>query len=1066
MKKKTIVFLSFLLLLTTTLLAQSGTVTGKVVDDKGTPIAGASIQEKGAKGGVISANDGTFSIKAGIKSVLIVSAIGHETKQLIVKSATTLLVELIPDVKMLSEVVVTGTGVAISKKKTAIAVEAISADKLPAAPTSDIGNALVGKIAGAQISSTNGSPGSRPNILLRGINSINGTTYPMILLDGVQVAATGIENLDLNGVERVEVVQGPAASSLYGAQGANGVIQLFSKKGKQGRLNIDVSSNMITSSMLNVGKMNKSKFHSFAVNTAGEVVNGSNTPLAFDPATGSYLTNPVFNLISPTSKTNQPYNKNLLWYDHYKMFFQTANSYNNSININGSRDKFDFSFILSDTRQETVFKNNGDYSRTNLSANIGVELAKGLKFRSITQLATTTSTQLDVTGDDMFFAINNSRPFANYEQKDAKGYHSPYYGDAVGVNGYNFNYVLENSKAKDQTVDIVQSLNLNYRLNKFIEFDAKYGVNRSNFDSRYEIAEQSHSVGADFWQYWVEDYSPRASFGAPTASAETGEINERKFVNTFKNFTANTTIKLDFAEDFKLKIPLKSTTLVGWDYRKRNTTDFWSYGTDAPFFVPYRAANMANFKIERDRTETFATYGYLVNQHFDWGEVAGVSAGFRSDYSSAFGQGSKPFTFPRGDAYFRVSSLGFWQKGNISNTISEWKIRSAYGEAGIQPGAYDRFRIMDAVTVGNQTAFATPIVDANPLLQVEVAKEFEVGTDISFKMGQGKWLSTGNLAFTYWVRTSDNVIDRLDVAPSIGVGRDLTNALTLKSNGIQASWNMNVFRNKDWSWDFTANFSKQRSAVDKVLKKTEIIKTSAAGSTQYVVREGEQIGQIYGYLFLNSVTAKDANGNFYIDPALQKDYEVASNGYVVNRATKQPFATAKKYGLGDPNPDFNMAFINEVSYKGFITFGMQWDWISGSMLYNQTKQWMYRDGIHQDYAKPITIGGETEAWSAFYRGAYAVQQANGTKSYFMEDASFVRLRNISLGIDLARFIKVKGLSRMQLILSGRNLVTFTKYTGMDPEISSGANNSAWDRAVDHNTIPNIKSYQLGLNISF
>jgi len=1066
MKKKTIVLFSFLLILTTTIFAQSATITGKVIDDKGVPVAGASIQEKGSKGGVISANDGTFSIKAGMKSILVITALGHETKQVAVKSTNNLLIELTTDIKMLSEVVVTGTGVAISKKKTAIAVEAISADKLPAAPTSDIGNALVGKIAGAQISSVNGSPGSRPNILLRGINSINGSTYPMILLDGVQIAVTGIENLDLNGIERVEVVQGPAASSLYGAQGANGVIQLFSKKGKQGRLNIDVSSNVVTSSLLNVGKMNKSKFHSFAVNTAGEVVNASNVPLAFDPITGSYLTNPVGNLIDPASKTNQPYNKNLQWYDHYKMFFQTANSYNNTININGSRDKFDFSFIASDTRQETVFKNNGDYSRTNLTANIGVELAKGLKFRSITQLANTISTQLDPGGDNMFFAINNSRPFANYEQKDARGFHTPYFGDAVGVNGYNFNYVIENSKAKDQTIDILQSLNLNYKLNKFVEFDAKYGINRSSFDSRYEIAEQSHSVGASFWQYWAEFYSPRVSFGAPTTSSESGEINERRVVNNFQNFTANTTIKLDFQEDLKMKIPLKSTTLVGWDYRKRRTTDLWSYGTDAPTFTPYRAVNMANFKIERDRVEEFATYGYLVNQHFDWGDIAGLSAGFRSDFSSAFGQGSKPFTFPRGDAYFRVSSLGFWQKGNLSNTINEWKLRGAYGKAGIQPGAYDRFPILTTATVGTQTAFSTPIANANPELQVEVAKELEIGTDIGLKLGSGQWLSSGNLAFTYWVRSSENVIDRVDVAPSIGIGRQLTNAMSLKSNGIQASWSMSVFRNKDWNWDFTANFSKQKSTVDKVLNNAEIIKTSAAGSSQYVIRAGEQIGQIYGYLFLNSIDAKDANGNFYIDQASQKDYEVASNGYVVNKLTKQPFATAGRYGLGDPNPDFNMSFINDVSYKGFISFGMQWDWISGSMLYNQTKQWMYRDGIHQDYATPITIGGQTEAWSAFYRGAYAVRQANGTKSYFMEDASFVRLRNISFGVDLAKFINIKGISRLQLVLSGRNLVTFTKYTGMDPEISSGANNSAWDRAVDHNTIPNIKSYQLGLNISF
>ncbi len=1057
-------FCAFLFALATG-LAQTTTVTGKVTDDKGNPLAGASVLEKGTKNGVSADANGAFSIKVKSGATLIISEIGYENQQ-VVANSNNLLIRLATDTRALSEVVVTGVGVATSKKKLAIAVEAVTADKLPAAPTVDIGSALVGKIAGAQINTTNGSPGSPTNILLRGINSINGSTSPMILLDGIQIAATGLESLDLNGIERVEVIQGPAASTLYGAQGANGVIQLFSKKGKIGKINIDISSNAISNELLNVGGVNKSKMHSFAVNAAGEVVDGAGVPMSFDAATGSYLTNPVFNLINPASKSNQPYNKNLLWYDHYKMFFKKANSFNNSININGAKEKMDFAFILSDSRQQTVFKNNGDFSRTNLTANIGVELAKGLKFRSITQIVRTNDTQLDPTGRNMFYAINNARPFANFEQRDAKGMYSPYFGDAVGVNHYNFNFITENAKVKDLTIDVLQSFNLNYRVNRFVELDAKYGINRSSYNSRYEIVDQTANEGAEFWQYWAEFYSPRTSFGSPTTGSESGEINERNFVNTFQNFTANATIKLDFEKDFKLKIPLKSATLVGWDYRKRETTDFWSYGVNSPDFTPYRAVNMAEYKIATDATTQFATYGVLVNQHFDWGELAGASAGFRSDYSSAFGQGSKPFTFPRGDLYIRPSSLGIWQNAKFSNVLNEWKIRAAYGEAGIQPGAYDRFPILGTATVGSQTALSTPTSNANPDLQVEVAKELEIGTDFGLTIGKNKWFSNASIAFTYWARTSENVIDRVDVAPSIGIGRQLTNSMTLKSNGVQASLNLNVFRSKDWNWDFTANFSKQKSWVDKVLNDAQLIKLSSAGSTSYIIKAGDKIGQIYGYIFPTAVNQLDPNGVPYIDPAAQKDYTVASNGYVVNKTTRQPFASAKQYALGDPNPKFNMAFINSVSYKGIVTFGMQWDWVSGSKLYNQTKEWMYRDGIHADYAIPVNIDGQTEAWSSFYRGAYAVRQANGTKSYFMEDASFWRLRNISVGVDFTKIFTLKGFTKLQLVLSGRNLITKTKYTGMDPEVSSGTSNSAWDRAVDHNTIPNIKSYQVGLNIGF
>jgi TonB-dependent starch-binding outer membrane protein SusC len=1044
--------------------AQAMEASGKVTDDKGNPIPRASIREKNGRKGTSAGVDGSFKLNVATGATLVISATGFESRE--VAAASGMAVQLVVDVKALNEVVVTGTGVATSKKRTAFAVESVTADKLPQAPTADIGNALVGKIAGAQISSIGGSPGSPTQILLRGINTITNGTNPMILLDGIEVRSTSLESLDLSNIERVEVVQGAASASIYGAQGANGVIQLFSKKGKQGKISIDISSSIAQNELLNIGGVQKSKFHSFNVNANNEVVRSNGAVLAFDPVTGSYLNNPVFNLISPTSIANKAYDKNLLWYDHYKMFFQKAKVYNNSVSITGAKDKFDFAVVASDSRQETVFKNNGKYSRSNISSNIGVELAKGLKLRSTTQLVYTKNTQLDADGRNMLYAINNSRPFANYEQRDAAGFHSPYFGDAVGVNGYNFNYIIENAKYDEKTIDVIQNFNLNYKFAKFVELDAKYGINRSSLSRSFRIAEQSHSEGAAYWEYWAEFYSPRTSYASPTTSGESGEINQMEFVNSFQNLNATATIRFDFEKDFHLNVPLQSSTIVGWDYRKSRGTDYRSYGSDAPSFSPYTTADMGNFKVVTDDLTEFATYGVLVNQRFEWSDFAGISAGLRSDYSSAFGQGSKPFTFPRGDAYVRVSRLNFFQNSGVSNVVNEWKIRAAYGEAGIQPGAYARFPVLGKATVGSQNALSSPVTYANPDLQIEVSKELEIGTDIGLKLNKGKWLSNASLAFTYWDRTSDNVIDQIDVAPSIGIGRQNTNLMTLKSNGIQASLNLVVLNDKDWIWNFTTNFSKQKSIVSAVAGGAEIIKQSAAGSSQYVIKAGEKIGQIYGYLFLNAVDQRDKDGNLYIPATDHGLYEVASNGYVVNKATKQPYASAGRYALGDPNPKFNMSFINELNYKKFVTLGFQWDWVYKSSLYNQTKEWMYRDGIHADYAIPVTIAGQTEAWTAFYRGAYAVRQANGTKSYFMEDASFLRLRNIALGVDLAKFIKVKGINKVQLVLSGRNLVTVTKYTGYDPEISSGTANSAWDRAVDHNTIPNVKTYQATLNLGF
>ena len=271
---------------------------------------------------------------------------------------------------------------------------------------------------------------------------------------------------------------------------------------------------------------------------------------------------------------------------------------------------------------------------------------------------------------------------------------------------------------------------------------------------------------------------------------------------------------------------------------------------------------------------------------------------------------------------------------------------------------------------------------------------------------------------------------------------------------------------KNFNWNFTTNFSKQQSIITSVKGGAQIIVLSNAGSSNYILKAGEKVGQLYGNRLISSLDETNAKGDLYIPKADQALYTVASNGYVVSKATKIPFVTPEKVALGDPNPKFNMSFINEVAYKNFLQFAMQWDWVHKSHIYNQTRQWMYRDGIHSDYAKPLTVDGVTEAYASFYRGVYANVQANGTRNYFYEDASFVRLRNLSIAFDAAKFVKIGGFNRLQLVLTGRNLVTFTKYTGFDPEVSSGTSNSAFDRGVDHNTVPNLKTYQVGLNIGF
>jgi TonB-dependent starch-binding outer membrane protein SusC len=1046
-------------------MAQTVDVTGKVTEANGTGIPSASVKEKGTRNGVTSDANGNFSITVKQGATLVFSSIGFENYEMPVTGGT-MDVKLKADTRSLSEVVVTGVGVATTKKKLAFAVESISADKLPQAPTASIDQALVGKIPGAQISSIDGTPGARANILLRGINTLQRGTGPLILLDGVEVRATDINSLDLTNIERVEVIQGAAAGTVYGAQGANGVIQLFSKKGKKGQTNIDIQSSYGVSDYVNNGGVAKADKHGFRTDATGNVITAANAVIFLDSVNGRWR-NVVWprTILDPNTQVNKAYDKNLKYYDHFAQLFQQAITTNVSLSLNGAGEKMDYAFGLSNNTQESNIKKNGRVSRTNFTANLGIELFKGFKIRSVTQLVYTNSNlnPYYTSGRNSIYEMLNVSPFydLNFKSKDGN---FPYYlstgSGGITVNGYNPNYYFQYAEQQDDKIDVVQNLQANYKINKFVEVDAKYGINFQQNDVIQIYKNQSENSNSN-------------STGEFAGSVDnTGQLDNYAFKSTFQNAIVSIFIKTDFEKDFNLKVPITTSTQVSYDYRKNVFKNFHTRGLGLPLYPLYGNNQAATTSIITDEVTPFVTFGYLVNQRFDYGDIGGLSVGFRSDYSSAFGGGSEPQTFGRGDAYIRPSSFDFWKNSKLGEIIPEFKLRAAYGEAGIQPRAFDRYPTITPSAIGSSLSFVLPYDSKNPNLNVEKSKELEVGTDFTFNLAKGRWLSGATLSMTYWDRKSREVIFDVDVPSSTGTSTLRDNAFEIGSNGFQLGLNLNVLNTKDWTWDLTTNFSTQKSMILGTKNGQEIVLTASAGSTSLTLKAGQRIGQINGYKALRSLDATRLDGTAYIDRANYGNYAISSDGYVVDKATKRIQFENESKPIGDGNPDFNMSFINSISYQNYITLGFQFDWISGSHLYNQTKEWMYRDGIHADYARPVTIDGQTAAYAGYYQSAYSdffgsVNGArNGTKDYFYEDASFVRLRNISFAVDLNHFFKVKTFKRVQLIFTGRNLLTFTKYTGFDPEISSGITNSAFERGLDHNSTPNNKTYQVGLNLGF
>jgi TonB-linked SusC/RagA family outer membrane protein len=1059
----------------TQVFAQNRTVTGTVTGkDDGLPIPGVTVKVKGSNLGTQTNTAGNFTLSVPAGATLVISFIGYEATQ-VAAAGPVVNVALVPSRSQLNEVVVTGVGVATSKRKLGISVESISSKDLPQTPSASVDQALIGKIPGAQISSIDGTPGARTNILLRGINTLQRGTSPLIMVDGVEMGATDISTIDLSNVDRIEVVQGAAAATIYGAQGANGVIQVFTKKGRPGKPTINFSSSYASSNYINSGNVHQATLQGFYTNPSGQIANrANNAPLTVSPdgtISGLSWEYPagIFPsaMANPLNQTNKPYGTDpnyLTYHDHMAQLFQSAHTRNNTLSISGGTEKSDYNIDLSDNKQESNIKNNGSVERSNLSVNVGAELFKGFTIRSTTQLAYTNNTlnpYFQSGGNAIYNALNTS-PFVDFNYKQADGTYPGYLSaGTVSVNSQNPNYITEYVSGDIKTIDIIQSFDADYKINHFLELDGKYGLNYQTSGNYIIAKNQSGNLNSNNQGNW---------YGPNNGSDDTGEIDNYTNKTSAQNILASLYFRTDFKKDFHVNIPLTTSTQLAYDYRKRVYSAFNTYGFSLPTYPIYNMRQTASQQVLVDYIEPFITYGFLVNQRFDFGDFGGFSGGFRSDYSSAFGAGSKPFTFPRVDGYIRPSSFSFWKDGGLGNIIPEFKLRGAFGEAGIQPNPFDRYVTLNTGNVGSQLDFNLPNALRNPNLQVELSKEFEAGTDFTIKGAAGNWFSEFNVSATYWTRKGSNIIYNVSVAPSSGGSTILNNAIGMASHGLQASLNVNAYKAKDFDWNFTINFSNETSTITSI-NGPPIILTSSAGSSALVLQAGSKIGQIYGYTALTSLSETNQQGVPYILPANYSQYQIV-NGMVVNIATKGIQFTNQSSSFGDPNPKFNSSFINNFSYKGIITFGFQFDWVYGQHTYNQLREWMYRDGISSDYQQPVTIGGQTGAYTAYYRSAYAdffgAQNGarNGTKDYFYESSSFLRLRNLSVGVDLNKFIHKKVFNKIQLVFTGRNLLTVTKYKGFDPEAISTNSNSAFDRGVDNGSTPNSKVYQLGLNVTF
>jgi TonB-linked SusC/RagA family outer membrane protein len=1035
--------------------AQERTITGVVSDETG-PLPGVSIIIKGTTTGTETDFDGKYAIKANTGDILKFSFVGMKAQEITVGVSNTINVVLQAD-NILEEVIVTGVASGTSRKKVGVAVNSVKSEDLQVAGAQSIDQALQGKIAGTVIQSVSGQPGQQQNIVLRAINSINGS-QPMILIDGVEVLtgsssiggnsnrSSRLSDIDFSTIERVETISGAAAGTIYGAQGANGVINIITKKGKIGKAKIMIRSNIGISQVIADDAMRKAKFHHYNTNAQGFLVDLNGTPVTQLNGESQYLPVSIASIdvngtqLGVDGINNIPYAEPL--FDATDVLFKDALNQTYGVTVSGGSENINYLVSGNRTEQESVLVE-GKYvkydARINLGFNISEKIKVSTRFDVINSINDTGTNTDNANSNNLINNVFQNLPHVNLNVRNSDG-DLVVQPDLTDPNSTNPFFFRDIQTRQDEITRYIANVNLTYNPIDILSFNVKYG---------YDTYTQDFT----FFQENQSDHQQASSIG----SNITGRINLFQTQEYFQNLLASANLTLDFKEKFGWNTPFVSTTTVNFDWRDRNFKRSSISGTDNPF------GGFGDFNINQSSTKTFngffespfRTYGFLVNQKFDYGSLFGFSGGFRTDFSNRFGNGQS-FTFPRADAYFNIADL--WK----NDLVKTFKLRGAYGEAGIQPPFGQNLLTLSGLTAGSEVPVAFPTPLGNQDLKVERSKEIEVGVDYTITPSTGSWFSRLNGSFNYFDRETTDVIFFSETPPSTGSAQLFDNAYAITSDGVEFTLDSKMFKSDKFSWDFGLRFSSSKAILDKINSGQPLVV-----SNFFVLEEGQEIGTFSTFEVLTSLDQTDLQGNRIIAAADESDFTIASSGYVVNKNTGKVVITPDKRVVGSAQPDFVMTFINDFTFNNFVSLSVQIDWFEGLDVYNRSKQWLYNNSIHADTAVPVTIEDptgtpQTGAFVAYYTSLY---NTNVPLNHFVEDASFLRFRDISLNFKLNEVMKLDFLESINLKISGRNLITITDYTGLDPEAARTFGNT-FQKGFDEFTHPNTKSYNFSLNITF
>lgn len=956
-------------------------VTGKVTGSgDNLPIPGVTIKIKGTKTGTTTNHKGEFSIVLpnGTDS-LSINSIGYVSRVIAVRGRKDINVELKEDARTLADVVVTGVAEGTSRKKLAFALTKVTEEQINTVPGTDASQTLRGKVAGIQITQSAGN--AAPKISLRGAKSVSGNVDPLLVIDGF-VTALSLSDLNPQDIESIEIVKGAAASALYGTRGEGGIIQVLTKKGKgAGKVNIVVDNEFGFSNVQNVPPT--SQFHHFKVNPDGSfVLNGSARTI--DVQQNGYSLN-----LHPYQNT----------YDNVSNMLNNNPYFTNYFSASAAGDKYNLYASFQNQHKGGVAEPVGADKRQTALFNFGYKPVKNLEVDLTLQYFTTTTPSSSITSSgsgSLLYATSLYEPFINLQEKDASGKYAfkPYGFDIQNFNVNNPFYQLSYREYANNTDNLLAGLKVKYKISDRLNAEVYGSVQNGYYNSN--------------------DYYP---IGYQTISADITHNNGYYGETERKTGSRNGQAQLNYnnrSGDFDYGATVKAV------YEENKITSFSASGYNLSAPVKSLGAAAADTRsIDSDWQQT-VNYGYFLNLKGGWKEKLFVDVLGRLDKSSRFGTSVAAAFFPRVSTAYRITqdvNLGF---------VNELKLRAAYGKAGSLPP----FGAKESLVSLSSTGGVSYNQRENTDLKRAITSELELGFDAQlFK----KVNVQANYAFS---NSKNDFILVPAFAPTTGSARIYSNLGAVKSNSLELEVNGNVLTRNSFNWNLGVTFSRIRSKI-----------TSLGGVPEFTDGDfrkavGVSPFAFYGYSIFTSLSQLETNAQNIVTNAAGgtyqlSDFTVNKLGFVVLKnqlgtAAETPLlyqnaATGNSKVIGDAQPDFTIGISNTFTFGPLSLYGVL-DWKQGGSKYNETQQY-----LTYQYRSPFSDqAGLAGLPLPFTTAVFNAQQ---TTDYWLQKSSYVTLRELSLSYKLP--LKSLGinkvLSNARLALVGRNLFTWTSFTGVTPE---------------------------------